>query len=139
MEKTKPTDDIGARVRLERTRLNVSQQLLAERAGVSINTQMAYEQGVRVPNISYLKVVSDLGMDAWFIAFGIPVARASVQHIDWQFVEKIEIAIREWEGDSGRVIPAHKRADLKRLLYQASHESHEFADTDFERAINLVA
>jgi transcriptional regulator with XRE-family HTH domain len=55
------TDELGARVRRERLRRNLSQQTLAERAGVSRLTVTRMEAGSPVTLPSFLSVLVALG------------------------------------------------------------------------------
>lgn len=63
-------NSIGARLRTERERLGMSQAQLAEKAGVTRNTQGLYETGARSPDGNYFAAVAEVGVDVAFVLVG---------------------------------------------------------------------
>jgi transcriptional regulator with XRE-family HTH domain len=55
------------RLREERNRLGLSQDEFAKKADVTKNTQLAYEQGVRPPDVLYLYRIADAGVDLFYL------------------------------------------------------------------------
>lgn len=64
----------GYRLRTERERIQKSQRALAELAGISKNTQLAYEMGTSPISLDYLAKVALHGIDAAFVASGTRAA-----------------------------------------------------------------
>ncbi len=61
---------MGDRLKEERLRLGVSQTALAERCGVTKNTQLAYEKGERSPDGAYFAIAVELGIDLLYVVTG---------------------------------------------------------------------
>lgn len=60
----------GSRLREERKRIGLSQEQLAEEAGIKRLTQSQYEAESREPRISYLAAVGAAGIDLYYLLFG---------------------------------------------------------------------
>ena len=60
----------GARLRQERERLGLTQQRFAELGGVKRVSQHLYEQEVRAPDVTYLTLLKEAGVDIWFLITG---------------------------------------------------------------------
>ncbi|WP_416056730.1 helix-turn-helix domain-containing protein [Stenotrophomonas maltophilia] len=67
-----PKLGVGARLRAERERLDLSQDAMGSHAGKNKNTQMRYETGVNSPTAAYLHDVADLGVDIGYVLTGFP-------------------------------------------------------------------
>ncbi|HAC91917.1 MAG TPA: hypothetical protein DCF63_15020 [Planctomycetaceae bacterium] len=63
---------IGRRLRFVRERLGESQTKFAERLGVAKLALLTYEAGGRCPGTAQLCLLSSTGVDASFVAFGVP-------------------------------------------------------------------
>jgi transcriptional regulator with XRE-family HTH domain len=63
---------IGCRLRLVREKLGESQTKFAERLGVAKLALLTYEAGGRCPGSDQLCLLSASGVDASFVAFGVP-------------------------------------------------------------------
>jgi transcriptional regulator with XRE-family HTH domain len=63
-------DDSALRLREERERLGFSQKAFGQLAGVSKNTQLAYESGASSIPLSYLSKLEGSGLDIGFVATG---------------------------------------------------------------------
>ncbi len=63
---------IGQRLRLVRERLGESQSKFAERLGVAKLSVLTYEVGGSCPGADQLCLLSSTGVDASFVAFGVP-------------------------------------------------------------------
>lgn len=66
----------GARLRLQRKRLNLTQEQFAQIGGVKRVSQHLYEQDVRVPDLHYLMSLSEHGVDIGLLIFGEPTNRS---------------------------------------------------------------
>lgn len=62
---------ISQRLRDERDRLGFTQAGLAEKLGVSRNTQVNYERGERIPDATYLASFAALGADVMWVLTGM--------------------------------------------------------------------
>lgn len=62
--------DIGERLRLERSRVGLTQPGLAESVSVSKNTVLAWEKGSTAPNGFQLAELARLGFDVNFVITG---------------------------------------------------------------------
>lgn len=67
-----PKLGVGARLRAERERLDLSQEEMGSRAGKNKNTQMRYETGVNSPTAAYLHDLAVLGVDIGYVLTGFP-------------------------------------------------------------------
>jgi transcriptional regulator with XRE-family HTH domain len=60
----------GERLRSERNRLLLTQDQMAEKAGVTKQTQGLYERDKRSPNAEYLLALAGLGLDVLYVVTG---------------------------------------------------------------------
>lgn len=77
VNETVSADTVGARLRAERERLSLSQEVFANRAGVHRRTQVNYEAGERKPDADYLAAVAGFGVDITYVVTGDRVASAT--------------------------------------------------------------
>lgn len=63
---------IGQRLRFVRERLGESQPKFAERLGVAKLALLTYEAGGRCPGADQICLLASTGVDASFVAFGVP-------------------------------------------------------------------
>lgn len=63
-------DGFGERLKQERARLNYSQREFSELAGISQNTQRAYENGKNTVSVGYLETAESLGINAMYVLSG---------------------------------------------------------------------
>ena len=63
-------EHFGARLREERTRLNLQQLTLAEACDISRGTLATWEKGEQSPNAAALEVMAGLGMDVLYVITG---------------------------------------------------------------------
>lgn len=90
------SETASLRLRAERKRLQLSQVELGRLAGVSKNTQMAYENGTSPITLDYLEKVAPHGVDITFVATGIAGKQNTVPlaNNDDDIVELSEIDLR---------------------------------------------
>lgn len=91
---------IGERLKEERQRIGVNQTVLAEKCGVTKNTQLAYEKGDRNPDTVYLAQAASLGLDILYLVTGErkPVPAESISAEAAQFLkayQRVKEADRE--------------------------------------------
>jgi transcriptional regulator with XRE-family HTH domain len=60
-------DLFAVRLKEERIRLGFNQEDFAHLGGVSKNTQLGYEQGIRTPDVHYLFKIEDHGADLFYL------------------------------------------------------------------------
>ncbi len=60
----------GERLKVERQRLHLTQERMAEMGGVRKNTQCLYEAGRNAPDAEYLQRLSEMGLDITFLFYG---------------------------------------------------------------------
>lgn len=63
-------DSIGDRLRIERKRLALTQQEMADIGGVKTNAQGNYENNSRMPKADYLASLCRNGVDIVFVLIG---------------------------------------------------------------------
>ncbi|WP_322037223.1 helix-turn-helix domain-containing protein [Burkholderia cepacia] len=71
-------NNVGARLREERTRLQLSQAAFADVAGVTKTTQGNYETNKRSPDAVYLAAIAEHGVDIQYVVTGRRVADTGV-------------------------------------------------------------
>jgi transcriptional regulator with XRE-family HTH domain len=64
-------NSFGDRLREERERLGVSQEVMGEMGGVKKLAQRNYENGSRSPSASYLTLVAGAGVDVTYVLTGV--------------------------------------------------------------------
>jgi len=73
---------IGSRVRKERERLQLSQQVFGLIGGVEVNAQRLYEYGYRLPKADYLAAIAAAGVDILLVLTGkatqVPIVNLSL-------------------------------------------------------------
>lgn len=97
---------IGERLKKERLRLKISQENLGKIGGVSKRSQINYEQGISLPDASYLALVSEVGVDILFVVTGaskIP---------DRKTLETAIFAVESGLDSIEKTMPPDKKADL---------------------------
>jgi transcriptional regulator with XRE-family HTH domain len=62
---------IGNRLREERTRLGLTQDQFAEKAGVTKRSLVNYEKGERSPDASFLSAIAEAGADVLYVLTGV--------------------------------------------------------------------
>lgn len=79
---------MGERLKEERLRLALSQTALAERCGVTKNTQLAYEKGERSPDGAYFAVAVTLGVDLLYVVTGerMPQSGAGISGMEGELL-----------------------------------------------------
>jgi transcriptional regulator with XRE-family HTH domain len=131
--------DFGARLTQERRRLGRSQADLARTAQITKTTQLAYEQGSRLPGLDYLLRVSASGLDLWFLLWGTPHKLHVIQSLDWDLLGEIHEAMDQWLLDNDLSITPRKRIELSRLIYELGLAKDGFDLEDVRRVLKLAA
>lgn len=108
--------EFGERLTQERKRLKLSQANFAKAVGVSISSQKWYESNVRQPNVSYLKSLEDIGVDAFFVLNGRRSAEIRKELLgiadDGSYREALPILLlalgideEAWNNSLGKMMP----------------------------------
>lgn len=69
---TKIINSFHERIKAERIRLDLSQVELAERIGITRQTQALYERGKRYPDAQYLMLFCGIGANINYLLSGVP-------------------------------------------------------------------
>lgn len=86
---------IGERLRDERVRLGLTQLQLAEKAGMSKNSLLAYEKGTTAINITMLMILGDVGVDLGYVLTARRAA-GGVDFADQQMLDQLaKLSTRE--------------------------------------------
>lgn len=121
---------IGKRLRQERERLGLTQELVANAGQVSRVSQSNYEAGRRIPDVEYLGRIAALGIDLHYIATGMrqgePVQATGASARLREERERLELSLEEM-ARAGNITAAR----------QADYENNKRSpDTDY---LELVA
>jgi transcriptional regulator with XRE-family HTH domain len=129
--------DIGKRLREERERLGMSQEVFGEIGGVRRATQYLYEQGDRIPSMEYLARVVAAGADLGYLVLG-KRGRSSDSRwsIDKNVLASVYSLVDEFARDpKGRLLDLEHRIVLLGSLCNAVTDSApEDVDWDALRA-----
>jgi len=102
-----PRHGVGARLRVERERLGMSQDEMGTRAGKNKNTQMRYETGVNSPTAAYLHDLADLGVDIGYVLTGFPT---ELHDEDAEMLARFRVASPEMRFALRMMLTAPKEA-----------------------------
>jgi len=104
---------MGERLKEERLRIGVNQTVLAEKCGVTKNTQLAYEKGERNPDTAYLAAAVSLGVDVLYLITGqrLPVSDSALSADEMEMVEHVRALDEDDKGAVKRLLRAfnHKK------------------------------
>lgn len=125
---TKTEDSIGARLRLWRISLGLTQAQLAERLGVHIGVLKKYEQGVNVPGGEVLAAIAKTGVNMTWLLTGEGEMRVQVP--DTPDISSSPYA-RRWEKIMALVEgieDEEERAAFLDELFARARQTAELAD-----------
>ena len=109
---------IGERLRHERKRLGLSQQMFSEQVGVSRTAQANYELGKTPPDINYMARLGAVGVDVTYVLSGRRSGEVAADLMDWGLHDAILRGIREVAQEEDIDIPFEKEMSMLRLLYR---------------------
>lgn len=107
----------GARIKTERLRLAMTQEVFGAKLGVSKPTQTAYESGGRIPDLAYLNAAAEVGVDVAYILTGKSLQVVAAENMNWEILEVLLECISEWEISRDIRISAATRTKLLQLFY----------------------
>lgn len=108
-------DNFGHRLKTERQRLGLSQERMGKIAGVTKQSQINYEKGLRQPDAQYLAAIARDGVDINFVITGEKTIKKDILAIAIAAVE---------EGLSSAINPISpsKKAELVLAAYDLINE-----------------
>jgi transcriptional regulator with XRE-family HTH domain len=113
----------AARIRAERLRLGLSQAEFGAAGGVSKTTQVAYESGTHIPDLTYLVGITELGADATFVWTGKQASTYGGTVLNWDLLEELIEAVDRLASERSSPLPMNLKFTAIRLLY--SHFSSD--------------
>lgn len=126
---------LPVRLRQERERLGINARQMAEIGGVSRASQSLYEAGTRVPDTRYLMAAAQHGVDVHFLVTGERAAALAERNFDWVLHDAIFTAVEEWLAAERLELPAAKKMQVLKILYEYMHERNGF---DHARMVELL-
>jgi len=106
----------GERLKEERKRLKLSQEVLAEAGGVKRLAQQQYESENSVPNLRYLSAIGGTGISLLYVLFGI---RQSDAPLTPEQIDRIEDRAFTWVEEYAQTRPDGRLgAEARRFSYQ---------------------
>lgn len=136
---SKETRPYGSRLRIERSRLGITQTLLASAGGVSKPTQVAYEADTYVPDLSYLDGISTAGVDRIFVVTGKTTSQFVTENFDWKLHQEVVEVVMELSDELGVQLPAVKLSGLVRILYEKHAAGEALLPEVVSQYLRLVA
>lgn len=97
---------IGARLREERERLNLSQTAFAELGGVSLRAEQDWERGNSAPKADFLAIAAKEGVDVLYVLTGqrMPVATDTLNEEQKALLDNYDHADEEGRAAARRVL-----------------------------------
>lgn len=120
--------DIGQRLRQERRRLGLSQEMFGEIAGIKRTVVGFFERGVAVPRTEYLSAWAASGLDVVYVLFGVRADQLAVSALSPDLTERAFLRIEEFENEIGHALEARSRAKIF-LMVLAAFVSDQVDDT----------
>ena len=103
-------------LKIERKRLGLTLQQMADVGGVSRSSQVGYEAAARVPDAAYLKKISAAGADIHFVLYGERQKLDGTKPFDWDLHDRVLQTIEDWLSERRLSIPFEKRMLLLRFF-----------------------
>jgi transcriptional regulator with XRE-family HTH domain len=132
-------NDFHRRLISERQRLKLTQQQVATIAGVSVPTQIGYEQGLRSPPSEYMAKLHEPGFDVLFVLLGESTTDLAADAIDWVLMGRIVTAVNAWCASRGVEMSPGKSGPVLRLLYNEFRRKPADASMDVGVVLELLA
>ena len=107
---------LSSSLKIERRRLGMTLQQMADVGGVSRSSQVGYEAGARVPDAAYLKKIAAGGADIFFVLYGERQPADRATPFDWELHDRVLHTIEGWLTERNLTIPFEKRMALLRLF-----------------------
>lgn len=107
---------LSSSLKIERKRLGLTLQQMAEVGGVSRSSQVGYEASARVPDAGYLKKIAAAGADIHFVLYGERLSTDRSSPFDWDLHDRVLQTIEDWLSERQIALPFDKRMALLRLF-----------------------
>ncbi|WP_455387574.1 helix-turn-helix domain-containing protein [Petrachloros mirabilis] len=131
-------DGFGERLRAERERLGYTQSDFAELAGVKRVTQYLYETEEGVPNLRYLKAISDAGGDVHYLLFSTRSGETRLS-LSPAVLEKLFRVVDELGRDKkGKPLALDSRVHMFKLLV-AAYEDRDVSEIKDDVIRSVIA
>jgi len=121
------------RLRLERTRLRMTQAGMAELGGVSKASQISYEAGATLPTVEYATKLIEAGIDGQWLLAG----RRTQIH-DWELAAEICELIEEWSKTRNQPISTKEKFAVLENLYQQFSADQRIDHKAVAKTLKLV-
>jgi transcriptional regulator with XRE-family HTH domain len=122
------------RLRVERTRLRMTQWDMAQLGGVSKTSQVAYESGSSYPDANYLAKLAEGGFDVQWLLIG----RRTPEH-NWDLEAEIFDLIEEWSASRNRPLANKEKFALLENLYRQFSADQRIDHKAVVRTLKLVS
>jgi transcriptional regulator with XRE-family HTH domain len=131
--------EFGRRLQEERKRLGMNQEQLGALAQVSRAAQATYEAGKTPPDIVYLDLVVQAGVDGNYVLSGRRSSEAAGDILDWDLAEALFAGIHDFAEQARLVVPPKKQIALLRLLYRQAARDRRVDPENLKAMIRLAA
>ncbi len=112
------TNNMGERLRAERTRLSLNQSEAADALGVGRSAYVHYEFGRSVPDGNALMKAQSLGMDLWWIVTGVRHADEAIDHMNLEALKSVTLAVTDFNKSQDLKLTSEQENELIRVLYK---------------------
>jgi len=133
-DKNQESQTFGHRLRLERTRLKMTQSEFAVIGGVSKATQAAYEADATRPDVSYLARLAEARIDHGFLLTGVRTRKG----VQWELLEEIRELVEEWAREQHSPPSEERKRLLCRNFYNQFCESGAIDAAELDATFRMV-
>lgn len=133
--------NFGTRLKDERKRLDVTQDVMAKMGGIAKTTYCNYEAGLREPGAAFLATLAAAGVDARYIITGVreetalqPGDPGQSSTLDIQMVLEVMIGVEIFLEREGYQLKPEKKALLVRLLSEEIAEKERAEGRKIDRS-----
>lgn len=109
---------IHERLYSERQRLGLTQREAADGLGVSRSSFAHYEAGRAGLDMSLLEKAEKLGMDAWWLATGTPIATLAIDQVNLDALRSIVLSVTDFNLQHELNLTPAQQNELIRSLYR---------------------
>lgn len=120
MAESQESRPIAARLKEERSRLGMTQPVVAELGGVSKTTVVSYESGVHVPDAVFLSRLAARGFDVGYVLSGERAAIKAGADLDWDLLQGVMEVVSTFEERRQRGLTPAVKVRIIRILYSSS-------------------
>ena len=132
--------EIGSRLRSERTRLNKNVQGMAELGCISVEQQRRYEEGLERPSADYLNLIAKADAETWFILTGeLPPDDIRHMKLERDLLRAAMTEIQAWQVREQRFLPPEKFAETVLVLAELAEGDPARVKPAAAKALRLVA